>query len=177
MPRGEKLRVEPLEPPLDIVLIEPEIPPNTGAVARTAAATQSRLHLVGKLGFRIDEQAVRRAGLDYWPLVDLHVHPDFETYLSTKSEPRVHLFSSFGARSYLEMDVRPGDALVFGKESVGLPPSMHERYPDRVWGIPTAGPVRSLNLSNAVAVVVFEALRTIGALNNPALRDDAIGGA
>lgn len=175
MPRGEKLRVDPLAPPLDIVLIEPEIPPNTGAVARTAAATQSRLHLVGELGFRIDEQAVRRAGLDYWPLVDLHVHDDFDQYLGTKHEPRVHLFSSFGERSYLEMDVRPGDALVFGKESVGLSQAMHERFPERVWGIPTAGPVRSLNLSNAVAVVVFEALRKLGALDHPTLRDDAIG--
>lgn len=175
MPRGEKLRVEPLKPPLDIVLIEPEIPPNTGAVARTAAATQSRLHLVGKLGFRIDEQAVRRAGLDYWPLVDLHVHDDFDGYLATKKEPRVHLFSSFGARSYLEMDLEPGDALVFGKESAGLPKEMLEQYPERVWGIPTAGAVRSLNLSNAVAVVVFEALRKLGALDHPTLRDDAIG--
>ena len=176
MPRGEKLRVEPLDPPLDIVLIEPEIPPNTGAVARTAAATQSRLHLVGQLGFRIDEQAVRRAGLDYWPLVDLHVHDDVDAYLASRDVPRLHLFSSFGARSYLEMDVQPGDALVFGKESVGLSDAILQRFPERVWGIPTAGPVRSLNLSNAVSVVVFEALRKLGALDHPILRDDAIGG-
>ncbi|MEM9074082.1 MAG: tRNA (cytidine(34)-2'-O)-methyltransferase [Myxococcota bacterium] len=175
MPRGPKLRAKALAKKLRIVLIEPEIPPNTGAIARTAAATQSALHLVGKLGFRIDEQSVRRAGLDYWPLVDLHTHPDLDDFCEKHPEARLHLFSGSGVRSYLEMDVAPGDALVFGKESVGLDTSLLEAHPDRVWAIPTLGPVRSLNLSNAAAVVTFEALRRLGALENPFLADDAIG--
>lgn len=176
MPRGKKLRCAPLENRLRIVLVEPEIPPNTGAVARTAAATQSALHLVGRLGFRIDEQAVRRAGLDYWPLVDLHTHPDLPDFQAAHPDARLHLFTGGAERSYLEMDVRPGDALVFGKESAGLDAAILRAHPERVWAIPTAGPVRSLNLSNAVAVVVFEALRKLGALEQTFLADDAVGG-
>jgi len=146
------------------VLVEPEIPPNTGAVARTCAATGSPLHLVGPLGFRIDEHAVRRAGLDYWPLVELYRHDDLSSMVAAAPDSRLHLFSAGATRSYLEADFRPGDALVFGKESVGLDPAILEAYPDRVWGIPTMGGVRSLNLSNAVAVALFEALRSVGAL-------------
>ncbi len=175
MPRGPKLRCAPLPHPLRIVLVEPEIPPNTGAVARTAAATQAALHLVGRLGFRIDEQAVRRAGLDYWPLVDLHRHADLDAFRAAHPEARLHLFSGGAERSYLEMDVRPGDALVFGKESTGLDEAILRAHPDRVWGIPTCGAVRSLNLSNAVAVVVFEALRRLGALDSTFMADDAVG--
>jgi len=165
VPKGKKLRSAPLATPLRIVLVEPEIPPNTGAVARTAAATQSALHLVGKLGFRIDEQAVRRAGLDYWPLVDLHTHEDLPAFEAAHPGARLHLFTSFAERSHLEADYRPGDALVFGKESVGLDPAILRSRSERVWAIPTLGPVRSLNLSNAVAIVVFEALRKLGALD------------
>lgn len=175
MPRGPKLRAAPLANPFRIVLVEPEIPPNTGAVARTAAATASALHLVGKLGFRIDEQAVRRAGLDYWPLVDLHTHEDLPAFQHAHPDARLHLFTSFATRSHLEMDCRPGDAFVFGKESVGLDPALVEAHPDRVWAIPTLGPVRSLNLSNAVAIVVFEALRKVGAFDATLMQDDAIG--
>ncbi|HJK95010.1 MAG TPA: tRNA (cytidine(34)-2'-O)-methyltransferase [Polyangiaceae bacterium LLY-WYZ-15_(1-7)] len=175
MPRGPKLRARPLAEPLRIVLVEPEIPGNTGAAARTAAATQSALHLVGELGFRIDEQAVRRAGLDYWPLVDLHTHPDLDAFEAAHPGARLHLFTTAAERSYLEMDVRPGDALVFGKESVGLSEAVRARYPARQWAIPTLGPVRSLNLSNSVSIVVFEALRKLGAFDETFLADDAIG--
>lgn len=175
MPRVPKLRANPLETPLRIVLVEPEIPPNTGAAARTAAATASSLHLVGKLGFRIDEHAVRRAGLDYWPLVDLHTHDSLDAFQQAQPESRLHLFTANASRSYLEADIRPGDALVFGKESVGLDPAIVEAHPDRVWAIPTLGPVRSLNLSNAVGIVVYEMLRKLGALDETELRDDAIG--
>ena len=163
MPSGPKLRSRPLEPAFRVVLVEPEIPPNTGAVARTCAATASPLHLVGKLGFDIDERAVRRAGLDYWPLVDLHVHDDFEAF-SALHGPRMHLFSATASRSYLEADLCPGDALVFGRESVGLPEALLAAHPDRVWAVPTMGAVRSLNLSNAVSVVLYEGLRRCGAL-------------
>lgn len=171
MPRGPKLRATPLPSPLRIVLVEPEIPPNTGAVARTAAATASALHLVGELGFRIDEHAVRRAGLDYWPLVDLHQHEDLPAFESAHPDARLHLFTSTAERSYLEADFQPGDALVFGKESVGLDPALVTGRP-RVWAIPTLGPVRSLNLSNAVAIVVYEALRRTGALDATFLGED-----
>lgn len=168
MPDGPKLRVPALTPAFRIVLVEPEIPPNTGAVARTCAATQSPLHLVGKLGFRIDEHAVRRAGLDYWPLVQLHEHPNLEHFEEAHSDARLHLFSSSAQQSYLEAEFRPGDALVFGKESVGLSPELLVRSPN-VWGIPTSGGVRSLNLSNAVAIVLYEALRQANALENATL--------
>ena len=164
MPKGPKLRAKPLDPPFHVVLVEPEIPPNTGAVARTCAATQSPLHLVGPLGFQTDEQAVRRAGLDYWHLVDLHRHESFEAFERAHPDRRLHLFSSNAARSYLDADFRPGDALVFGKESVGLDPAVLAGQ-DRVWGIPTLGAVRSLNLSNAVGIVLYEALRKLGALD------------
>jgi tRNA (cytidine/uridine-2'-O-)-methyltransferase len=158
-----KLRCHGVEPAFRIVLVEPEIPPNTGAVARTCAATGSPLHLVGKLGFRIDEHAVRRAGLDYWHLVDLHVHPDLPSFV--RAHPgRMHLFTAGATRSFLEADILPGDALVFGKESVGLSDEVLEAYPERHWAIPTSGPVRSLNLSNAVAVVLYEAMRRAGVL-------------
>ena len=176
MPRGSKLRATPLSVPLRVVLVEPEIPPNTGSVARTCAATGSALHLVGELGFRIDEQAVRRAGLDYWPLVDLHRHEDLDQFAAEHPQARWHLLASGGERSIFDAPIRPGDALIFGKESVGLDPEMLAAHPDRVFGIPTLGPVRSLNLSNAVAVTVYAALQSLGALDETFLADDAIGG-
>ena len=170
MPAGPKLRAEPLAKPFRIVLVEPEIPPNTGNIARTAAATGSALHLVGKLGFRIDDQAVRRAGLDYWPLVDLHRHNDLEEVVYQNPGTRLHLFTAGAARSYLDADLRPGDSFVFGKESAGLSDEIKERYPERIWAIPTLGPVRSLNLSNCVALIVYDALRRAGALKECELR-------
>lgn len=165
MPQGPKLRARPLETPFHVVLVEPEIPPNTGAIARTCAATRSPLHLVGPLGFSIDEHAVRRAGLDYWDLVDLHRHESFDAFEESIRSGRIHFFSGGARRSYLEADFEPGDALVFGRESVGLPEALIADR-DRLWAIPTLGPVRSLNLSNAVGIVLYEALRRNGALKN-----------
>jgi len=173
MPR---LRAKPIAPPLHVVLVEPEIPPNTGNIARLCAATASVLHLVGRLGFRIDDHAVKRAGLDYWHLVDVRTHVDFAHFLHdfTRDSPRgaLHLFSAQSARSHLNPDYAPGDALVFGKESVGLPKEMLAKYKDRVVAIPTLGKVRSLNLSNAVSIATFEALRKMGALD-ATFEDDA----
>jgi tRNA (cytidine/uridine-2'-O-)-methyltransferase len=146
--------------------VDPEIPQNTGNIARLAAATQSRLHLVGRLGFRIDEHSVRRAGVDYWHLVDLHQHLDLAHFRHKNPAARLRLFSAVAERSYLEADLRPGDALVFGKESTGLDPDLLAEHPDATFGIPTLGPVRSLNLANAVSIVLFEALRKVGALDN-----------
>ncbi len=165
MPQGPKLRARPLETPFHVVLVEPEIPPNTGAIARTCAATGSPLHLVGHLGFSIDERAVRRAGLDYWDLVEIHRHESFGAFEESIRSDRIHFFSGTAPSSYLEADFRPGDALVFGPESVGLPEALLANR-DRVWAIPTLGPVRSLNLSNAVAIVLYEALRQNHALND-----------
>ncbi|MEI8257761.1 MAG: tRNA (cytidine(34)-2'-O)-methyltransferase [Deltaproteobacteria bacterium] len=170
MPR--KLRVDPLPRPFHVVLIEPEIPQNTGNIARLCAATQSQLHLCGRLGFRIDEKSVRRAGVDYWHLVSLHVHPDFATFLAKHPDARVRLFSANGGKSYLDADLRPGDALVFGKESVGLPREVLDMFPDSVHGVPTSGAVRSLNLASAAAIVVYEALRQSGGLAHAWLEGD-----
>jgi len=139
--------------------VEPEIPPNTGSIARTCAATQTPLHLVEPLGFRIDDRSLKRAGIDYWHLVQVAVHASFEAFTQAQPDARIHVFTGHASRSYLEADLEPGDALVFGKESVGLPAELVQAYPTRTWGIPMSGGVRSLNLSNAVAVVLFEALR------------------
>jgi tRNA (cytidine/uridine-2'-O-)-methyltransferase len=155
------------------VLVEPEIPPNTGAVARTCVATASPLHLVGPLGFDISEHAVRRAGLDYWPKLDLHRHEDLAAFRAAHPDARLHLFDPSGARSHFEADFAPGDALVFGRESVGLPDALLAQH-ERVWAIPTAGAsVRSLNLSNAVSIVLFEALRASGAFAKTFISDDS----
>ncbi len=159
-----RLRFAPVAPPLRIVLVEPEIPQNTGNVARLSAATRSPLHLVGRLGFRIDEHAVRRAGLDYWHLVELEQHTDLDHFTHAHAACRLRLFSAFGPASYLDAAFRPGDALVFGKESTGLPDHLLERHEGSVFGIPTAGGVRSLNLANSVSIVLYEALRQIDAL-------------
>lgn len=164
MPTGPKLRSVPLASPFHVVLVEPEIPPNTGSVARTCAATSSPLHLVEPLGFRIDDASLRRAGIDYWHLVSLEVHPSFGAFVAAHPQRRLQLFSSNAERSFLDADFAPGDALVFGRESVGLPPELIARHRERVWAIPTSGAVRSLNLSNAVSVVLYEALRRVGAL-------------
>lgn len=165
MPVGPKLRCEPLHPPFRIVLVEPEIPPNTGSVARSCAATGSPLHLIEPLGFRIDDRALKRAGIDYWHLVDVHTHPNLAAFAAEFPATRMHYLSSDAQRSYLEADFQPGDALVFGKESVGLPRELLQANRERVWGIPTSGRVRSLNLSNAVAIVLFDALARRGALS------------
>jgi len=159
--------------PFHVLLVEPEIPPNTGNVARLCAATRSRLHLIEPLGFRIDEHAVRRAGLDYWPLVDLHTHASYAAASAqvSASEPgaRFWLFTGKAPRSYLEIGFRPGDALVFGKESSGLSDALLAAHPAALVGIPTLGPVRSLNLANAVAIALYEALRQTGELDGAVL--------
>lgn len=168
-----RLRARPLERPLHVVLVEPEIPPNTGNIARLCAASASPLHLVGPLGFKIDEHSVRRAGVDYWHLVDVRRHLDFAHFVHAFAKEhegherpgRMFLFSAIAEKSYLDAKVQPGDALVFGKESVGLPEELLEQYEDSVIGIPTIGAVRSLNLANAAGIALWDALRQCGALD------------
>jgi tRNA (cytidine/uridine-2'-O-)-methyltransferase len=166
-----RLRAAPRARPFHVVLVEPEIPPNTGNIARLCAATACPLHLVGRLGFSIDAHAVRRAGLDYWPLVEVHTHSDLEAAeaavarLSAPREPRTWLFSGKARRSFLDVAFAEGDALVFGKESTGLSEELLATRPATIIGIPTLGEVRSLNLANSVAIALYEALRQLGALD------------
>jgi len=165
---SHRLRARPPAVPFHVVLVEPEIPPNTGNIARLTAATAGPLHLVGPLGFQIDAKSVRRAGVDYWDLVDVRRHVDFAHFLHEHRreapEGKLHLFSAKCPRSYLDASFAPGDALVFGRESVGLPEALLAEHRDRVVAIPTLGAVRSLNLANAVGIALYEALRQSGAL-------------
>ena len=166
-----RLRMSDLQSPFNIVLVEPEIPQNTGNIARLCAATGSNLHLVGRLGFHIDEKAVRRAGLDYWHLVNVVQHADLKSCLEQIGSKRPKLFTSKTGKNYLDTTYEPGDALVFGKETKGLSQEILETYPDDLYGIPTLeGSVRSLNLANSAAIVVYEALRVTGAMGSPNLK-------
>jgi tRNA (cytidine/uridine-2'-O-)-methyltransferase len=165
------LRTRAVPRPFHIVLVEPEIPPNTGNVARLCAATLCPLHLVGKLGFRIDEHAVRRAGLDYWHLVEVMQHETLfaaEQHIVAANPERpakTWLFSGHARKSYLDVKFQLGDVLVFGKESVGLPKALLEERADQAIGIPMPGHVRSHNLANSVSIALYEALRQNGALS------------
>ena len=148
-----------------IVLVNPEIPQNTGNIARLCAATSSTLHLVGRIGFSLDEKAVRRAGLDYWHLVQVHTHVSFEECLGAIGGPPPLLFSSRATRNYLQAPYKKGNILVFGAESVGLPECILEQWPDHQFGIPTISQsVRSLNLANSVAIALYKSLEMTGAL-------------
>ena len=150
------------EPPFRVVLVEPEIPPNTGNIARLCAATASPLHLVGPLGFRLTNASLRRAGLDYWESVRIFRHTDFDAFLREAAPPRAYLFSTAGTVSYADAAYAPGDALVFGCESKGLPEELLRAYPGQVLGIPMRTEhVRSLNLATAVGIVLYEALRQV----------------
>jgi tRNA (cytidine/uridine-2'-O-)-methyltransferase len=165
--RRPRLRAPPLARPFHVVLVDPEIPQNTGNIARLCAATASRLHLVGRLGFRIDEKSVRRAGVDYWHLVDVQQHLSFAHFRNAYPGARLRLFSSVATKSFLDEPFVFGDALVFGKESTGLDEELLAEHEQACFAIPTLGPVRSLNLANAAGIVLFEALRQVGAFAHP----------
>ena len=143
-----------------VVLFHPEIPPNTGNAMRLAANTGATLHLIEPLGFEMDDARLRRAGMDYRDKATVHVHPDLDVWFEAVRPPRTFALAKSGARRYDTIDFRAGDALVFGPESVGLPEEVlaDPRF-DAVLTIPMRPGVRSLNLSNSVAVVVFEAWR------------------
>jgi tRNA (cytidine/uridine-2'-O-)-methyltransferase len=151
--------------PFNIVLIEPEIPPNTGNIARLCAATGSSLHLVGKLGFSTDDRYLKRAGLDYWPFVDLHYWQDLDEVKAHYPDSRFLYLSTKVSRSYLEISFIPGDFIVFGKETRGLPEELLAANPDTSITIPMPSEkVRSLNLSTSAGIVLYEALRQSGSL-------------
>lgn len=151
----------PAAPVLHVVLVAPEIPPNTGNVARLCAATRCRLHLVEPLGFRVEDRYLRRAGLDYWEHVDLRTWASLDALMEAEPEGRFFLYSSRVHRPYTRAAYRFGDRLVFGCETRGLPEPLLARFADRAYTIPMWGPVRSLNLSTSVGIVVYEALRQI----------------
>ena len=150
-----------VEPPLQVVLVSPQIPPNTGNVARTCAVTGARLHLVGPLGFSLDEKELRRAGLDYWQEISPEVHrdwPEFEARALRGQTEKLHLFSARAGRSLFQVSFAPGDFLVFGQEQLGLPPALLDAWPERQVGIPMREGMRSLNLAVAAGVGLYAAL-------------------
>jgi tRNA (cytidine/uridine-2'-O-)-methyltransferase len=147
---------------LHVALWEPEVPPNTGNVARLCAAVGARLHLIGRLGFRLDDRSLKRAGLDYWPAVDLVRHVTLEEFEAAVGLERIWCIDNPADRPYTRAEFRDGDCLLFGSETKGLPPGVRERFDDRLLGIPMpTGKVRSLNLATAVGVVAYEALRQV----------------
>ncbi len=153
--------------PFHIVLIEPEIPPNTGNIARLCGATGTVLHLVGPLGFSLDDRYLKRAGLDYWEAIDVRRWSSLEELLSSYPGARCWYTSKKAARSYTEADFHPGDFLIFGKETTGLPDALLEADPGHTIRIPIFNDrVRSLNLSTAAGIVLYEALRQTGRLNS-----------
>jgi tRNA (cytidine/uridine-2'-O-)-methyltransferase len=148
---------------LNIVLFEPEIPQNTGNIARTCVLTNSKLHLIKPLGFSLDEKQIRRAGLDYWQYLDLEIHESYDE-LREKYKDGVFYFSTTKSRHYYdEVEFKSGDFIVFGRESSGLPDKIRDSDPERCIRIPMLQTsTRSLNLSNTVAIVAYEALRQNG---------------
>ena len=142
---------------LHVALIQPQIPPNTGNIARLCAATDTPLHLIEPLGFSIDAREVKRAGRDYWDDVDLWVHPDWFAFRDAIARERCLYFSANATRDYREAPFRPNSVLVFGSETEGMPARILEKHPDRCFRIPMEGEIRSLNLANAVSIVLYEA--------------------
>ncbi|MGH7512764.1 MAG: tRNA (cytidine(34)-2'-O)-methyltransferase [Gemmatimonadales bacterium] len=147
---------------LHVALIQPKIPPNTGNIARLCAAADTPLHLIGPLGFSIDAREVKRAGLDYWDKVDLWEHPDWFAFRDAISRDRCLYFSANAENDYRRAPFRDRGVLVFGNETEGMPTRILEKHPRRCFRIPMPGDVRSLNLANAVSIVLYEALRQLG---------------
>jgi tRNA (cytidine/uridine-2'-O-)-methyltransferase len=150
---------------MDIVLVEPEIHWNTGNIGRTCVGTGTRLHLVGKLGFSLDAKEIRRAGLDYWPKLKLSRHEDFDAFLSSlPPDPSLLFFSTKTQQTFWDAPYREDSYLIFGRESIGLPDSLLERFKNNIYRIPISEDVRSLNLSTCAAVALYEGLRRFGTM-------------
>lgn len=144
---------------LEIALFEPEIPLNVGSIARTCACTGCPLHLVGTLGFRLDNRLAKRAGLDYWELAEVHVHKKWEDFTAEMADRRMWFFSTRGKRTFWDVEFRNGDVLVFGSERMGLPGGILGSGKGEVVRIPMLEKRRSLNLSNTVSIALYEAIR------------------
>ena len=150
-------------PTLNIVLVEPQIPQNTGNISRTCAATGARLHLVGPMGFTVDDKKLKRAGLDYWHLVDISVYENLDEYLEKNGDDNLWLATTKAPHAYCEADFSTECvSIMLGKETAGLPEELRMRYYDRCIRIPMVSAARSLNLSNSAAILAYEALRQQG---------------
>ena len=161
---------------LHIALLEPQIPPNTGNIARSCAVTGSSLHLVEPLGFSLAAADVQRAGLDYWDAVDLWVHRDWSAFQDAVAPERCLYFSAHGDRSFWDAPYEDGAVLVFGNEGHGLPARLREQHADRLYRIPMLDTARSLNLATAVGIVMYEALRQLTAVGERLERPPAPAG-
>ena len=144
---------------LNIVLFEPEIPANTGNIGRTCVATGTRLHLIEPLGFRLNEKEIKRAGMDYWEHLDVTRYINFEDFLEKNPGAKIYMATTKGQHVYTEVNYEPDCYIMFGKESAGIPEEILVKHPDNCIRIPMLSEIRSLNLSNSVAVVLYEALR------------------
>lgn len=144
---------------MNIVLLEPEIPANTGNIGRTCVATGSSLHLIKPLGFELDEKHLRRAGMDYWKRLDLHIYENYEDFCSRNPGAVMHFATTKGQKVYTQESFGMNDFIMFGKESAGIPEEILLDNPDSCIRIPMIGDIRSLNLGNSVAIVLYEALR------------------
>lgn len=144
---------------LNIVLHEPEIPANTGNIGRTCVASGTRLHLIRPLGFSLDEKMLKRAGLDYWQYLDLHIYDDFDDFCRKNPDAKVYYATTKAKHAYTQVAFEPDSFIMFGKESAGIPEEILVEHEESCVRIPMVGQMRSLNLSNAVAIVLYEALR------------------
>ncbi len=152
----------PRPPPLfHIALYQPEIPNNTGNIGRTCVACACALHLIHPLGFELSEKACRRAGLDYWPRLDVREHADFEAYLQGVDAERLWVFTTKSPRTVFDVELRRGDHLLFGRETAGLPRDVLDRFPDRCVSFPMVRNERSLNLATAVCAAAYEGVRQL----------------
>jgi tRNA (cytidine/uridine-2'-O-)-methyltransferase len=147
---------------LKVVLVQPQIPQNTGSIARMTAATGTELHLIEPLGFELSDRYLKRAGLDYWPEVRLTVHPDWDSFLHTTVPDRMFFFSTKAKRSHFELKVEPEDYFIFGSEDAGLSQFYHDKYAEKFFRIPMTNPkIRSLNLATAAGIVLYEGIRQL----------------
>ena len=144
---------------LNIVLFEPEIPANTGNIGRTCVATGTRLHLIEPLGFRLNEKSIKRAGMDYWEHLDVTRYINFEDFLEKNPGAKIYMATTKAEKAYTHVEYGPDDFIMFGKESAGIPEEILLQYPETSVRIPMIGDIRSLNLGNSVAIMLYEALR------------------
>jgi len=144
---------------MNIILLEPEIPHNTGSIGRTCVATGASLHLIRPLGFSLDEKSVKRAGLDYWHKLDLHMYDSFEEFLLKNPDAKIYMGTTKAKQTYADVHYEKGSFIMFGKESAGIPEEILLKYQETCIRIPMANDIRSLNLSNAVSIVLYEVYR------------------